>query len=642
MNSHPGPLADTTSTPLQPLRIGLAQISQQVGQSYYFPYSVGLLQAFILKHAPDPGRYQFLPPVYQRLTVAEALTAFANTDVVGFSLYVWNVNRSLHLAAALKQQDPQRLIIVGGPQVPDAAEAFLREYPQIDLCVHGPGERALLAVLERWPARDWASLAGLSWLDGEGRFHSTPPAPRESDLSVFPSPYLEGVFDPLLAENEHWIGLLETNRGCPFACTFCDWGSAIQSKVYRFPLERVYAEIDWIAYHRVGNVFTCDANFGILPRDLEIAHHVAARRRETGFPLSFQNQTSKNTPERVIAIQQILHEAGLATYAAISLQSVDPHTLASIRRDNISLAAYAQVQAAALKSGILAYTDMILALPGESYASFTQGIDSVIRHGQHTKILYHNATLLPNAEMAAPEYRQRFGLETARVSLPGHTPATDGLPELMEIIVASATLNREQWVRLHVFAWFSAFLYYTHKLLQPALLVVQSVSEYSWKELFEAFMYAPAEDYPVIGSLQADFERTARNYQQGYPRSQQDSLIWTLFDGMYLTPDNSAQIQLWNSGLIDAFYNEAGLLLGRLMLARQPHLDLRLLEDALSFNRRLFLHIFSQQRFPVEVAPRPLPTAPVQLHYNLPEFYQGILHGEPVVLREVAVYPVQL
>lgn len=617
------------------ISIGLAQISQQVGDSFYFPYSVGLLQAYVQAKAPNPERYRFLPLVYHRLNVQAALAQFAQAQVVGFSLYVWNERRSLILAKALKDANPNILIVFGGPQVPDQAEAFLRMHPQVDLCCHGPGEQTFLEILERFPERNWQGIAGVSYLQ-DGQFAHQPPAPRASDLSQFPSPYLTGVFEPLLAQNSQWIGLLETNRGCPFACTFCDWGSAIQSKVYRFPQERVFAEIEWIARNQVGNVFTCDANFGILSRDVEIASYVARMKTQYGFPLSFQNQTAKNASERVIEIQRILHQAGLATYAAISLQSVDPHTLKSIKRENISLEAYRKVQAAALEAGIVAYTDMILALPGESYASFVNGINTVIENGQHTKILFHNATILPNAEMAAPAYRQQFGLETVWVSLPGHTPAEDGIPELMEIVVASKDLSRSDWLKMHVFAWFTAFLYYTHKLLQPTLMVLESASGLSYRELITHFCEAPLEGYPVLQQIRAGFEDTARKYQQGYPISQQETLIWTLFDGMYLTPDNAMQIQLWNANLIDTFYSEAGDLLARLVLKKKPDFDLRLLEESLIFNRKLFLRLFSSQRFPVDIAPRQIQETLLPLHYNLQEFYQGRQQSLPILLRETA------
>ena len=54
----------------------------------------------------------------------------------------------------------------------------------------------------------------------------------------------------------------ETNRGCPFSCTFCDWGSATASKVYQFGMDGLHDEIGWMSRQRIGFVFCCDANFG--------------------------------------------------------------------------------------------------------------------------------------------------------------------------------------------------------------------------------------------------------------------------------------------------------------------------------------------------------------------------------------------
>jgi hypothetical protein len=105
---------------------------------------------------------------------------------------------------------------------------------------------------------------------------------------------------------------------------------------------------------------------------------------------------------------------------------------------------------------------------------------------------------------------------------------------------------------------------------------------------------------------------------------------------MYLTPDNAMQIQLWNANLIDTFYSEAGDLLARLVLKKKPDFDLRLLEESLIFNRKLFLRLFSSQRFPVEIAQRQIHETLLPLHYNLQEFYQERQQSLPIVLRETA------
>ena len=111
---------------------------------------------------------------------------------------------------------------------------------------------------------------------------------RVRDLDEIPSPFLEGAFDSIMAANpsESWIGLWETNRGCPFRCTFCDWGSATAAKVTKFGEERLYREVDWFADKKIEYIFCCDANFGILKRDVDIAElrrrHQAAHRLSGG------------------------------------------------------------------------------------------------------------------------------------------------------------------------------------------------------------------------------------------------------------------------------------------------------------------------------------------------------------------------
>jgi len=91
--------------------------------------------------------------------------------------------------------------------------------------------------------------------------------------------------------NEKWLILWETNRGCPFQCTFCDWGSAIAAKVSQFDLERLLKEVDWFADKKIEFIFTCDANYGMLARDYDITKYVADTKQRLGYPkaLSVQN-----------------------------------------------------------------------------------------------------------------------------------------------------------------------------------------------------------------------------------------------------------------------------------------------------------------------------------------------------------------
>ena len=67
---------------------------------------------------------------------------------------------------------------------------------------------------------------------------------------MYPSPYLSGEYDYLFKDNEDhkYQVIVETNRGCPFLCTYCYWGKGGTTTKYRFhSLERVFKEIEWIA-----------------------------------------------------------------------------------------------------------------------------------------------------------------------------------------------------------------------------------------------------------------------------------------------------------------------------------------------------------------------------------------------------------
>ena len=208
----------------------------------FLPYAAGLLEAYVSRHAPDPSRYAFRVPIFRRAPVEQHAAALDGVDVAGFSVYCWNFELSLAIARALKARRPRTLIVFGGPHVPDQGAPFLDAHPFVDVAVHGEGEATFLALLE---GLGRAGVDGITVRGADGRAETRPKPPRIKDLDRIPSPYLTGAFARVMAAHPAlgWHALWETNRGCPFACTFCDWGSATASKVYQFSMHRVRAEI---------------------------------------------------------------------------------------------------------------------------------------------------------------------------------------------------------------------------------------------------------------------------------------------------------------------------------------------------------------------------------------------------------------
>ncbi len=603
------------------IAVGLVQINNSFSGQNYVPYSAGILQAYAQGHAKNPERFHFLPPLYKRVAISSAVNDLLTADVVGFSTYVWNARISLAIAGRLKQQRPDIVIVFGGPHVPDHAEQMLRDNPFIDLAVHNEGEITFLRMLEMFPSRDWSSLQGISFIGTNG-YVRTVNGPRIRDLEAVPSPFLAGVFDPLIADNpeETWIGLWETNRGCPFKCTFCDWGSATANRVNQFGLERIKAEVQWFARHKIDFVFCCDANFGILKRDLEIAEYIAEMKRATGYPKALSVQNTKNATERAYATQKTLSDSGLNKGVTLSMQSIDAETLLAVKRDNISLKTYFELQRRFARDRVETYSDMILALPGETYDSFVNGIATLIENGQHNRIQFNNLSILPNAEMGDPAYQQRFGMVTVRseiINIHGQRVAlVDDVAEVQDLVIATASMPAEDWVRTRAICWMVNLLHFD-KLFQIPVVVAHKQLGIGYREIFEAFMNVDARAYPLLGEIRDFFLHEARAIQQGGPEYVY-SAEWL---GIYWPHDEYIFIKMTADGRLDDFYREAGVLLNDAAARSVSSEDIELLSEAVRLNHVLVNQPFADADLVVETIS------------NLLEFYRAARNGEDIPLR---------
>jgi len=588
------------------------------------PYPTGLLEAYIRRHAPDPERHEFLPHVFKRLSVDAAVAQLAGCDVVGFSAYIWNIRHSLKIARKLKELHPETLVVFGGPQTPDTAERFLREHPFIDLAVHGEGERVFMSILENYQQRSWDAIPSISFLGADGSFVHHPKCKRLTDLDLIPPVYSAGIFDRLMQANPEiqWLALLETNRGCPFACTFCDWGSATNSKVFQFGLSTLYQEMEWIGRNKIENVFCCDANFGILTRDEEITESICRVRATYDYPKVFATQNTKNSTERSYRIQKRLSEADLSGGVTLSFQSLDPDTLRNVKRDNISIGSFSELQHRYTRDGITTYTDIILGMPGETYDSFVDGLTTIVEGGQHNYLFFYNCSILPNAAMAEPGYVREHGLTTVEQEIVAvHTSLEEcrreETPEYFQTIVSTKSMPPEDWVKSKAI-WWMADLVYFGRLLQIPFVLMHELYHLEYGRLIEALTTADRRRYPVVGSIMDFYNEKARDIQNGgwefCPSERWLNITW---------PANQyALITLVTENTLERFYDEAKGIVLDYVREHVTEFSSQLVTEAINFNRSLVRVPYAAKNLKVT------------LFHNVWEFYQGVLAGTPVELEE--------
>ena len=301
-------------------------------------------------------------------------------DVVGFSMYTWNVRLVMRLLSGLRGVlAPSTKYLLGGVEVMHCADSFLRsDWDDVAVC-NGEGEKTFRDYLLQLgcQAPDLGEVRGLSFYR-DGELVTTEKQDRIRDLSEIPSPWLTGVFTP---EDMGDIALFETNRGCPYKCEFCYWGGAVGQKITRLGVDRVKDELTYIAKHGTKTLTLCDANFGQLREDIEIAEHIANLKREYRAPGRVTYNSAKNRIDRVENIARTFSEAKLLSTHAISLQSVSPKALELAKRSNIKSDVYFQLQQKLNEWDLPSYIELIWPLPGETLDSFKQGVNKLCSMG---------------------------------------------------------------------------------------------------------------------------------------------------------------------------------------------------------------------------------------------------------------------
>jgi radical SAM superfamily enzyme YgiQ (UPF0313 family) len=308
-------------------------------------------------------------------------------DVVCFSVYTWNVRLVMRLLSGARGVlPPATQFLLGGVEVMHCADRFLQpSWENVAVC-NGEGERTFRDYLRELgqSAPDLTAVRGLS-IYRDGDLVTTPMQDRIKDLSEIPSPWLNGIFTD---EDLREVALFETNRGCPFKCEFCYWGGAIGQKITRLEVERVKEELTYIARKGTTVLVVCDANFGQLREDLEIAEHLARLKREFRAPSRISYNSAKNRIDRVEGIARTFAEVRLLSSHPISLQTLSPRALELARRSNIKADVYLQLQQSLNEWNLPSYIELIWPLPGETLESFEQGIDDLCAMGAQTFVVH--------------------------------------------------------------------------------------------------------------------------------------------------------------------------------------------------------------------------------------------------------------
>lgn len=339
-----------------------------------------------------------------------------NTVVdVAIGVYVWSDPLILAVTKALRRRARVR-IILGGPQISYAPPGIARSYPDADVFVRGFAEAAICELVED-PARP--RVAGVVYRGGFDHGHQA-----QLEFGATPSPWLEGVVAVEPGGFLRW----ETQRGCPYRCSFCQHREAGNTPPrFQTNESRIAAEIQLFADREVGEVAVLDPVFNsAIAGDRDRATRILARFGAAGFRgrLSLQCRPELTDADFLDAC------ANLDTQLEFGLQTTERAEWGPIRRGN-----KLELVDAALRGcqsrGIDHQVSLIFGLPGQTLASFERSVEWCLSR-RVPVIKAFPLMLLRGTELE--RQRDRWGLRETDTPLP--------------VVCASNSFSEQDWLQM--------------------------------------------------------------------------------------------------------------------------------------------------------------------------------------------------
>ena len=355
------------------------------------PLAAGCIKACLPQNLQAQTQLVDLFPTTTTASLCKQLLKL-NPDLIAFPLYVWNRTQNLELMQLLRQQQPNIIIIAGGPEA-SADCTRLMATGVLDGILRGEGEVAFAELIIRLiAAKPTTGLAG--YLAANSTTNKLPIAAVCPDLAVLPSPWLTGQL-PLV---ENGGVLWEVARGCLFNCAFCYDAKGHQG-VRPLPLERLRQELILFAKHNIGQIWILDSTFNAPPqRGKQLLRMLLELAPEIHYHIEAKAD--------FLDVETIELLGQLSCSVQIGLQSATEAVLQPLHR-NLNQQQMGQHLRQMGAAGITFGLDLIYGLPGDDYLGFCQSLDYALGL-QPNQVDIFPLAVLPGTELF--EKQQQFGI----------------------------------------------------------------------------------------------------------------------------------------------------------------------------------------------------------------------------------------
>jgi radical SAM superfamily enzyme YgiQ (UPF0313 family) len=422
-------------------------------------------------------------------------------NIIGFSNYLWSLEISLAFARRIKQIFPKVITVFGGPNypiIPHEQKEFLTNHPEIDFYIKREGEMAFANLVSNLTNVDFQKelvsdeLLSVDFIRKNKTIQISETIDRIHDLTNIPSPYLDGKMDEFF--DGKFQPIIQTNRGCPFSCTFCVEGELYYNRVNRSNPEKIDKELEYIAKKMksvrekggVNNLHIVDSNFGMYNWDIKTCEAIAHCQDKYDWPEYISVNTGKNNKEKVLNAANLVRGA---IRLSGSVQTLDPQTLKNIKRSNISTDKLMDLAIESSEMNADSRSEIILCLPGETKQSHFNTIKTIIDAG-FNRVDSYQLMMLPGTDLSTDETKKKYEMSLRYRVLPrdfGYYSIlgkTIHAAEIEEVCISTNTLSFEDYLdcrKMHLIVQ----TIYNNEIFGTVVKFIKSldISPYSWIKL---------------------------------------------------------------------------------------------------------------------------------------------------------------
>lgn len=445
-------LADLTHT-------GSCIASEQV------PLNIGLIGAYAKKKFGDQISIKLFKFPEKLLEAIKSV----KPDILAVSNYAWNYNLAEWACRKVKEIDKNILTVKGGWNFPlddEGQHQFLETYQDTDIYVVHEGELVFSALLDVYllTGREGvlsSRIAGTCYLDKkQKRLIAGERMPDIQTLDSIPSPYLNGMLDEFL--DGSLIPIVETTRGCPYRCNYCNSAIENYNKVRRFSFNYLKSDFDYICSMLKNTqnrqIMIPDANFGMFKQDKKIAELLADMRETKDWPhIVYVVGSGKGNQKFVLEALAPIKDS---VSPSLAFQSFNQKTLTEIKRKNIITTEFDVIAKKASEIGFTIHSELIAPLPYESLVSYLSGLKNLMQCGPK-KITTYTLQLNYGTLYRDTHYLNKHGIVTKYRPIINASGFYDGefVMESEAVAVATNDMKFEEYITVRCFAFYTEIIY---------------------------------------------------------------------------------------------------------------------------------------------------------------------------------------